>query len=428
MIGNPDTKVVLEKTALHGPSQTEVLQRVATVYIEGREYRVSAPPGARGDALDWVPHFNVRQLVEPNSEVEVRGALGVLALKAVKEELEKQKRDANRAQGIDFVGRLTSPQPSNSGPGKPVLETKTGTTERAPSSLNIEIFISHSSADAGIALELLDLFRLAIPDLRPEVIRCTSVPGYRLEGGAKTDEELLKELLGARVFIGLLSKQSLHSTYVLFELGARWGAGKHLIPLVVAGMTASELGAPLSGLNAHSAAIDSHLFQLVGEVASKLGLPLAKPPVYEAHIRKLVHTSDEEGKRRNGIPSANVTTPSPQPISSESPGPPSTTTQRDLLADLISELEDNLNCARTPRIGDAYDRPSSQVWRSIRNKIKLPDRLRSHLSITYRQIDSWLTVVESGVHPNIGSPDLNVTTNGLRNELPILIEELKKIL
>jgi hypothetical protein len=428
MIGNLDTKVVLEKTALHGSSQTEVLQRVATVYVDGKEYCVSAPPGAKGDALDWVPHFTVRQLDDFNSEVEVHGALGVLALKAVKEELEKRKRDANGAQGIDFVGRLASPQRSDSGPGKPVLDTKPATTEGASSSINIEIFVSHSSADAGVALELINLFRLAIPDLRPELIRCTSVPGYRLEGGAKTDEELLRELLGARVFIGLLSEQSLHSTYVLFELGARWGAGKHLFPLVVAGMTASELGAPLSGLNAHSAAIGSHLFQLVGEVASKLGLPLAKPPVYEGQIRKFALTSDEEGKRRNGRSSANVTTPSPQPISSESPAPLSTTTQRDLLADLISELEDNLDHARTPRIGDAYLRPSSQVWKSIRNKINLPNPLRSHLTAAYRQIDSWLTVVESGVHPNMGSPALDVTTASLQNELPILIEGLKKML
>src|SRR5258708_5939933 len=30
---------------------------VATVYIDGREDRVSAPPEAKGDDLDWVPQF-----------------------------------------------------------------------------------------------------------------------------------------------------------------------------------------------------------------------------------------------------------------------------------------------------------------------------------------------------------------------------------
>jgi hypothetical protein len=55
MTKNPETKVVLKQRVLRGSNQPEFLQRVATVYIDGREYRVSAPPDAQGDALDWVP-------------------------------------------------------------------------------------------------------------------------------------------------------------------------------------------------------------------------------------------------------------------------------------------------------------------------------------------------------------------------------------
>lgn len=98
MNSNLKTTIVLKQRVLHGSSQPELLQRVATVYINGREYRVSAPPEARGDALDWVPHFRVRQLVDLNSEVEIQDDVGALALKVVKEELENQKRDARRAQ------------------------------------------------------------------------------------------------------------------------------------------------------------------------------------------------------------------------------------------------------------------------------------------------------------------------------------------
>jgi hypothetical protein len=93
------TKVVLKQMILHGSNQPEFLQRVATVYIDGKEYRVSAPPEANGEALDWAPHFTVRQVVDSNTEVDIHDAFGVLALKAVKEELEKQKRDANRLPG-----------------------------------------------------------------------------------------------------------------------------------------------------------------------------------------------------------------------------------------------------------------------------------------------------------------------------------------
>ena len=94
----------------------------------------------------------------------------------------------------------------------------------------------------------------------------------------------------------------------------------------------------------------------------------------------------------------------------------------------ISELEDNLDRARAPRIGDAYRRPSSQVWKNSRNKIRLPDPLRSDVIQIYREIDDWLTVVESGIHPNMGSPALNNTTASLATRLPLVIAELKKLL
>jgi len=76
MTDNPETKVVLNQRILHGSHQPEFLQRVATVYINGEEYRVSAPPEAKGDALDWAPHFTVRQLVDLSSEVEIHDAFG----------------------------------------------------------------------------------------------------------------------------------------------------------------------------------------------------------------------------------------------------------------------------------------------------------------------------------------------------------------
>src|SRR5437016_110544 len=100
MTKNPETKVVLKQRVLRGSNQPEFLQRVATVYIDGREYRVSAPPEAKGDALDWVPHFAVRQLVDVNSEVEIHDDFGALAIKVDKEELEKQKQDADNAAEI----------------------------------------------------------------------------------------------------------------------------------------------------------------------------------------------------------------------------------------------------------------------------------------------------------------------------------------
>lgn len=100
MTDSPNTKVVLKQSVLHGSSRAERLQRVAAVYIGAREYIVSAPSGAEGDALDWVSHFLVRQRIDLNSEVDVGEPLRGDALKAVKSELERQRRDANRPQGV----------------------------------------------------------------------------------------------------------------------------------------------------------------------------------------------------------------------------------------------------------------------------------------------------------------------------------------
>jgi hypothetical protein len=91
-----NTKTVVEQSQLRGANNDAFLQKVATVYLDGDEYRVLAPPKAVGEALDWIEHFSVRQ---PNkesfhSEILVEGAFRILAIKLVREELEKMKTAA----------------------------------------------------------------------------------------------------------------------------------------------------------------------------------------------------------------------------------------------------------------------------------------------------------------------------------------------
>src|SRR5688572_19277140 len=95
----------------------------------------------------------------------------------------------------------------------------------------VDVFISHSSQDSQLARQVVDLLRSSL-NLRAQQIRCTSVDGYRLPAGANTDQQLREEALAARAFIGIISPFSLTSAYVLFELGARWGAGQPLFPLL----------------------------------------------------------------------------------------------------------------------------------------------------------------------------------------------------
>jgi hypothetical protein len=119
-------------------------------------------------------------------------------------------------------------------------------------------------------------------------VRCTSLEGYRLPGGVSVDERLRQEIHEARSFVALISHRSLRSMYVVFELGARWGAGRHLVPLLAPGVASTVLEAPLSALNALSCDSRAQLQQLVAELASRLGVEPHAPAAYERQIERVV--------------------------------------------------------------------------------------------------------------------------------------------
>jgi len=178
----------------------------------------------------------------------------------------------------------------------------------------LQIFISHSSHDTELAKQLIDLVRVALP-VDPTGIRCTSVNGYRLEGGADANEQIRTEIWRARVFIGLLTPTSVASTYVLFELGARWGAKLQLKPLLSAGMRSGELRAPLSSLNALSCDHEEQILQLIREIGKILGIQPHHADSYLSNVRALTRRSQEAAAPRTQTLSS---APSP-PVSSAPP-------------------------------------------------------------------------------------------------------------
>ncbi|MGB6042770.1 MAG: toll/interleukin-1 receptor domain-containing protein [Pirellulales bacterium] len=152
---------------------------------------------------------------------------------------------------------------------------------------DLRLFVSHSAKDAAIAEALIELTQNAL-NLPASAIRCTSVDGYRLPGGAKTDEQLCKETLAAEAFIGIVSPHSLRSLYVAFELGARWGAKKHLLPVLAPGVDSSVLEGPLAGLNALRSDNRSQLHQMIDDLGKHLGITPASPAAYERYIDRIL--------------------------------------------------------------------------------------------------------------------------------------------
>lgn len=156
----------------------------------------------------------------------------------------------------------------------------------------LDIFITHSSKDNIFVEALTDLIRAAL-NISAEKIRCSSVPGYRLPTGADTDEQLRREVYDAKVLIGVMTKSSMKSAYVLFELGARWGAKKKMFPILACGADSGVLGGPLKGISSLSCNNAADVHQLIDEVGLELKLRKQSTASFQSKIEKLSKLSSQ---------------------------------------------------------------------------------------------------------------------------------------
>ena len=155
------------------------------------------------------------------------------------------------------------------------------------------LFVSHASADADLAKAVVQLIEKAVK-LPARQIRCTSVPGYKLPVGADFEEFLRREIFDSKGFVALLTPTSMQSQYVLFELGARWGAKRHLAPVLARGMTAGQLREPISGLNALELTTREGVVQFVQDLADFLGVPLEPMASFQEAVAALVEAASAE--------------------------------------------------------------------------------------------------------------------------------------
>lgn len=114
-------------------------------------------------------------------------------------------------------------------------------------SQKIDLFISHSSNDVLIVQAYLALIEKAAY-INASSIRCTSVDGYKLDGGTPFDNTLPRESLDASVFVAIVTENFLQSLYSVFEFGARWGSNKLAIPIIF-GIEKRTLSRPISSLH-----------------------------------------------------------------------------------------------------------------------------------------------------------------------------------
>lgn len=159
------------------------------------------------------------------------------------------------------------------------------------------VFISHASEDKDLAAALVELLRSAL-DIPADKILCTSVDGFRLRAGTDTDEALRAAVLQSTTLVGIISPASQKSSYVSFELGARWGTNKHLIPLTARGVSPGDLEGPLAGKNALDCSRRPGVQQLIGDLGTKLRMEVERAEVYDKHLDRVVRAAKARTTRR----------------------------------------------------------------------------------------------------------------------------------
>jgi TIR domain-containing protein len=161
--------------------------------------------------------------------------------------------------------------------------------------MQLDVFISHSSMDAVIAKYIIELLRNAF-HIKANKIRCTYVDGYKLTGGVSTDMKLNEEIRNNRLFIGLLSKESLVSTYVLFEMGARWGLQLPLKLIVFDTSVFSLIKSPLDNIHIINISNVAEIHQLLDEVELTLGMEREPTSSYLTNINNLLEQIQQVSK------------------------------------------------------------------------------------------------------------------------------------
>jgi len=111
-----------------------------------------------------------------------------------------------------------------------------------------KVFISHRHKDEELVRALVDCINIYFA-IDKKDIRCTSVRPYRLPVGEDTDDRLRNEITDAEVVLGILTKDTLASSYVAFELGSAWGQRVWTCPLLARGADQSHIPDPIRGLS-----------------------------------------------------------------------------------------------------------------------------------------------------------------------------------
>ena len=102
-----------------------------------------------------------------------------------------------------------------------------------------KLFISHSSKDADIVEELIDMVEAI--GLTSKEIFCTSIEGYGINLGENFLSRLKEELSSNTIVIFVLSNNFYESPVSLCEMGAAWAMSKEHVPILIPPLNYSDI-------------------------------------------------------------------------------------------------------------------------------------------------------------------------------------------
>ncbi len=233
-------------------------------------------------------HFRILELAAAchlPKEIDASSELSVDVVEELVEEGYLKAVDTSSLEGLEYSNpKITMPGREYLSKLQSDFHSSTEPTDNS----GIRVFISHSSKDSRLTESLVELLRAAL-NLPASQIRCTSVDDHRLPAGVNTEEQLKREVHDAAILLGIISQESVQSSYVMFELGARWGAGRPLIPVLAPGVGPGILKDPLRGLNALDLGNKSQLHQLVTDLGRELDIQPESAAVYGSKIQAVLN-------------------------------------------------------------------------------------------------------------------------------------------
>lgn len=152
--------------------------------------------------------------------------------------------------------------------------------------MSCSVFISHSTADSALALQVARYVRTSCK-LPQETILCTSAPGFGLPAGAGWSDALRNALVDSTLVVFLLSEDFLGSRFCGYELGAVWIAkeAEQRFPIRLSGVDADILGS-LAGTWQAPELSNIVLQQLAERVAKLQELAVPLPSVLSQHVNE----------------------------------------------------------------------------------------------------------------------------------------------